>query len=130
METYLNIFADKSILLVEDDEVSQLLVEETLRKTGINLLKCSSSHEMDKILEQNPIIDLVLLDILLPDENGYCIAQRLRKKFPQLPIIAQTAYAMANDEQKCLDAGCSEYLTKPLKPEVLIDTLRKYLINN
>lgn len=127
MEQYKNIWTNKTVMLIEDDEVSQMLIKETLQNTGIQLLTCSSSQEVYQTIKDNPNIDLVLLDILLPDENGYILASYLRKLHPALPILAQTAYAMAHDREKCLEAGCNDYITKPIKPDILLRTISKYL---
>ena len=72
-------------------------------------------------------VHIVLLDIQLPEIDGYEVAKKIRKINPNVPIIAQTAHSMAEDKKKCFDVGCNEYLSKPISYEIFIDTLGKYL---
>jgi CheY-like chemotaxis protein len=75
---------------------------------------------------QNPGIDLIFMDIKLPDMDGYEVTREIRKFDPDIPIISLTAYAFEADREKALAAGCTEYLSKPVKKEGLMMCLRKY----
>ncbi|MFN2151163.1 MAG: response regulator [Anaerolineales bacterium] len=106
-----------NILYIEDNPDNMMLVQRALEARGYTLLKAFNG--LDGIdTAENKDIDLILLDINLPDIDGYEVAQRLRKsnnsKLAYLPIIAITANALKGDAQKALDAGCDVYMSKPI----------------
>jgi CheY-like chemotaxis protein len=72
-------------------------------------------------------IDLILMDLQMPDMNGYEATKILKKKFPKLPIVAQTAFAMSDDREKAIDAGCDDYLAKPIKSKDLLSVVGKFI---
>ena len=74
-------------------------------------------------------VDLVLMDISLPDIDGYEATRQIGKHKPKLKIIAQTAYASLDERQKAIDAGCIDYISKPLKRELLLSMINKHLLN-
>ena len=118
---------DKTILVVEDDENSFEFLKVILEKSGANTLWSKNGEEAIEQCKQNPKIDLVLMDINMPIMNGYEATREIKKLRPNLPIIAQTAYAMAGDQEKSLEAGCDDYITKPIKQEVLITKIEELL---
>jgi PAS domain S-box-containing protein len=119
----------KKLLIIEDDVISKEFLLELLSETGIKIETASNAHEaMEKI--ENEIFNLILLDIRLPDLNGYELAKLIRAKQPSVPIIAQTAFAMEDDKLKCLRAGCNDYITKPIDPDLIFETIEKYLSVN
>ena len=75
----------------------------------------------------NEDIDLILMDIKMPEMDGLTAARKIREKSISVPIIAQTAYAMSEDKNKCLNAGCNDYLTKPINHKLLLTTIDKFL---
>lgn len=77
--------------------------------------------------KKNPDIDLVLMDIKMPVMNGLEATEKIKKIRPELPVIAQTAFASPVDNQKALDAGCDDYITKPLHRQLLLELVNKYL---
>jgi len=79
------------------------------------------------LLEANPQIDLILLDLRLPMMDGYTFLKEVRKTNPKLPVIAETAFAMANDRELILASGCNDYLAKPIDPFCMFKCLEKYL---
>ncbi len=118
---------DKIILVAEDVETNFLLLEIGLEKTGVTLLWAKNGQEaVDFCLQRNDI-DLVLMDLRMPKKNGFLATKEIRVHHPDLPIIAQTSYAMSDDKQKCIDAGCNDYIAKPFKMQNLYDILDKYL---
>ncbi len=119
---------ENKVLLVAEDEQSNFeLVKASLSRTKVKLIRAVNGKEAVTICRKNDKIDLILMDIRMPIMNGY-EATRLIKEFrPELPIISLTAYAMADDKKKSLDAGCDDYLSKPIKHQDFFDKLKEYL---
>ena len=107
----------QNILYIEDNPDNMMLVQRALEARGYTLLKAVNGLEGVATAEEKDV-DLILLDINLPDIDGYEVAQRLRKsnnpKLAYIPIIAITANALKGDAQKALDAGCDVYMSKPI----------------
>lgn len=120
-------WSDKTLLVVEDDRVNHIFLQELLRPTGATVLMCQRGGEVMNRLNNNPQVELILLDLKLPDIDGLEIVREIRKKDIRLPIIAQTAYAMQEDRQKCLHSGCNGYIDKPINPKELIETINQHL---
>ncbi len=115
------------ILIVEDDEYSFEFLKIVLEKPGTSIFRATDGEEAIKFCEENPDTDLVLMDINLPTMNGFEATKRIKKFRPQLPIIAQTAYAISGDREKALAAGCEDYISKPIKKDELIEKINKLL---
>lgn len=117
---------NKTLLVVEDDTYNTAYLKEILSKTKLNVMYVQNGKEAIEVArEQN--IDLILMDISLPDISGYdAIAQILKFK-PTIKIVAQTAYSMPADKQKAINAGCIDYISKPLKANFLLDMVSKHL---
>ena len=109
-----NKFSDMIVLVVEDDEVNYLFLETILSKSNIRTLRAINGIEAVDMCTNNPDIRLVLMDIKLPFMNGYEATKRIKKIKPDLPVIAQTAYAMHEDRNKAFEAGCDGYISKPI----------------
>ena len=116
------------VLIVEDQPDNRTLVSKVLRRAGFDTIETDRAEGLPALMrEQKP--DLVLMDIELPGKNGYEAVQELRAS-PEssgVPVIALTAYAMREDQMRCLRAGCSDYLSKPLDIALLVETVRKHL---
>lgn len=121
---------DLSILIVEDNLVSYKLLEISLTKTGCSILHAENGVQAIEMVKKKPEIDVVLMDIQLPVMNGYDATREIKKFKPELPVIAQTANAMDSDRIKCLDAGCSDYVTKPIVLNDLMPIIEMYVKNN
>ncbi len=117
----------KAILIVEDDKPNARYLKELLDGHGIKLFNTYSGNEALEIVADNPEINLVLMDIRLPDNNGLNITRLLKAKKPGLIIIAQTAYASVNDIKECMDAGCNDYISKPIDSQKLFKIMNNYL---
>ncbi len=115
----------KVILIVEDDDASFLYLESILRRTNSIILHAFDGTEALKLC-QSPEISLVLMDLKMPVMDGFEATRRIKAIKPSLLVIAITAYAMNGDEQRALNAGCDDYLTKPLKKELLLNKLEFY----
>jgi len=116
-----------TILVVEDDTVSFKLIEASLKTTQLTLLHANNGAQAIEYFNSNHDIKLVLLDIQLPGVNGYDVVSHIKKVKPSLPVIAQTAFSMSNDKEKCLNAGCDEYISKPISIHKLRELVQKYL---
>jgi PAS domain S-box-containing protein len=114
------------VLVAEDNPANQILIQAILEKMGIQAsMACDGALAVKMASEET--FDLILMDIQMPHLNGYQATQVLKKKGLQTPIIALTAHAMEGDRQKCLDAGCDDYLSKPVNKGKLSELLGKYL---
>ncbi len=118
---------DKTILIAEDEESNYKFLEMFLTNKGINLLHAENGYEAIEICRGNEHIDLILMDIKMPGMNGLEATSRIKKLRPEIPIIIQTAYAMQNDEKESMEAGCDDYIAKPIKKERLISLLEKWI---
>jgi CheY-like chemotaxis protein len=119
----------KTILVVDDDIRNIFALSSVLERRGINVLTASTGREAIAILESTRSVAMVLMDIMMPEMDGYETMAVIRKDpaLARLPIIALTAKAMKGDREKCLNAGASDYLAKPVNTEQLISTLRMWL---
>ncbi len=116
----------KNILIV-DDEVSNTMYLEVLLKKKYNIIKASNGSEAIEMCKDHPEINLVLMDIKMPVTDGYEATKQIKIFRPALPIIAQTAYALAGDENKALAAGCDAYIAKPIKKDLLLEKIHSVL---
>ncbi len=119
-------FKNKTVLIVEDDSYNSMLLQEILSKQNLELVLAEDGGTAIKLSgEKEP--DLVLMDIGLPDMTGYEAIRRILDINPMAKIIAQTAYAQESDKEKALEAGCIDYISKPIKPSQLIQLISRYL---
>ena len=119
--------AGLTILVVEDETNSAIYLKEILSNIKIKQLLAKDGKLAIEMVKKNPDIDLILMDIKLPVMDGYTATKEIKKINPKIPIIAQTAYAMSGDKEKSLNAGCDDYIAKPISEENLIILLEKYL---
>jgi PAS domain S-box-containing protein len=118
----------KTILIVEDDLFNAEYINEILSDRSLYILQAENGKKAIEISISQPL-DLVLMDIRLPDMNGYEAVRQIRQYKPQLKIIAQTAYAAQDEKQKAIDIGCIDYISKPIKQEMLLTMICKHLSN-
>ena len=123
------IFHSKKILLVDDDMRNVFALSKILQERGMEVIKAENGIKALNMLENHADIDLVLMDIMMPEMDGYEAMKRIRSqiKFKKLPVIALTAKAMKDDKQKCIDAGANDYITKPIDVERLLSLMRVWL---
>jgi CheY-like chemotaxis protein len=114
------------ILIAEDEEFNYLYLAESLNEFNVELIRAKDGHSAVEMCKSNPHIDEVLMDIRMPVMDGYTATKEIKKFRPDLPIIAQTAYAMESDKKKAIDEGCDDYISKPIKRQDLIDIIGKY----
>jgi CheY-like chemotaxis protein len=118
---------DLRILIVEDDQVSEMLLSLVARQISKHILKVGSGLEAIEACRSYPDIDLILMDIKMPEMDGYEATRRIRIFNKDVIIIAQTAYVLPGDRQNAIDAGCNDYISKPVNPGLLHTLINKYL---
>jgi CheY-like chemotaxis protein len=119
----------QKVLLVDDDARNIFALSSVLERRGMEVLTATTGGEAIETLESTPGVSIVLMDIMMPQMDGYQTMEAIRKNadFRRLPIIALTAKAMKGDREKCLEAGASDYLAKPVNTEQLLSALRIWL---
>ena len=119
----------KSVLVVDDDVRNIFALSSVLERRGMKVLTANTGREAITLLESTPDLAMVLMDIMMPEMDGYRTMQTIRQNpaFRRLPIVALTAKAMKGDREKCLEAGASDYLAKPVNTEQLLSALRLWL---
>jgi CheY-like chemotaxis protein len=124
-----DVLSGKNILIVDDDVRNLFALTTAFERHNIKAITAESGHEAINILADNNQIDMVLMDIMMPEMDGYETTQKIRRehKNSNLPIIAVTAKAMKGDREKCIEAGASDYITKPLKIDQLMSLMRVWL---
>ncbi len=120
-------WSDKKILLVEDEDANHIFIEAALRRTNVQLLWAKDGREAVDMARKNPDLNMILMDIRLPELDGYEATRQIKAFNPKLPIVAQTAYVMSNEKGKVLQAGCDDLITKPIRLKVLLSVCSKYL---
>jgi PAS domain S-box-containing protein len=120
-------WSDKLVLVAEDVDSNYFLIQTILNKTGVKLLRAKNGQEAHEMCRNNYDIDLVLMDIQMPVMSGYDATREIKKIRPSLPVIAQTAYAMSGEKEKTMEAGCDDYIPKPLKKRELIMKIHRFL---
>ncbi len=119
----------KKVLIVDDDVRNLFALTTALERFKINVLNAESGMEAISLLEKNKDIDIVLMDIMMPEMDGYETMKRIRKDKANddITIIAVTAKAMKGDRQKCIESGASDYITKPVNVEQLLTLIRVWV---
>ncbi len=117
------------ILIVEDDEPSEKLITIGVGKFSSEIIIAKTGTEAVENCRRNPDIDLVLMDIQMPEMDGYEATRQIRHFNKKVIIIAQTAYALGGDREKALEAGCTDYISKPIKRADLMELINKYFKN-
>ncbi len=120
---------DRKVLVVDDDVRNIFALNSLLERHGMNVISATNGQDAIKLLEENPDVSLILTDVMMPEMDGYETMRRIRDipAFRTLPIIALTAKAMRGDREKCLQAGASDYVAKPVNTEQLLSLVRMWL---
>lgn len=119
-----------SILIVEDDLTSEMLISIIVNKMSSKLLHAHSGNDAVKACLDNPDIDLILMDIRMPDMDGHEATRQIRQFNSKVIIIAQTAYGMLGDWEKSIEAGCNDWISKPVNKDMLLSLIYKYFAND
>jgi signal transduction histidine kinase len=119
-------WSKKKILIAEDEPANIIYLEEVLRPTGAEILKAHNGKQAVDIFTGTPNIDIVIMDIKMPEMDGYEASEKIKQINKLVPIVSQTAYAMPDEKEKANLAGIDDYLTKPIKPSTLLAVINKY----
>ena len=117
---------NKVVVIAEDEQINYLFLKAVLKPTKAKIIWTKTGQETIDICRSENI-DIVLMDIKMPDLNGLEATIEIKKDYPNLPIIAQTAYAMEEDEEASVEAGCDDYIAKPIRPENLLNKMSKFI---
>ena len=129
-ELDVEILTNKTLLIAEDENSNFFLLEEMFLDSGINIIRAVNGIEAVELCKSNPHIDLVLMDLKMPEMDGCEATRQIRKFKPDLPIIAQTAYSTNADRSKALACGCSDFIVKPLNKELLLSKINDFINRN
>lgn len=123
------VLKDKKVLVVDDDIRNIYSLTNALEEEGVRCVIAENGKACLEMLKEQPDIDIVLMDVMMPEMDGYEATQEIRKikRFARLPVIALTAKAMKGDREKCLDAGMSDYVAKPVNVDQLLSLMRVWL---
>jgi len=121
------VWIDKIILVVEDIDLNFLYISELLKPTGTMIIHAMNGKEAVERCQSEENIDIVLMDIYMPIMNGYEATRQIKQIRPELPVIAQTAYAMAEDRKRAIEAGCDDFIAKPIGKEDLLSKIASFI---
>ena len=119
----------RTVLLVDDDARNIFALSSVLERRGMKVLSATTGKEAIALIESTPELAMVLMDIMMPEMDGYQTIATVRENpaYRRLPIVALTAKAMVGDREKCLEAGATDYLAKPVNIDQLLSALRTWL---
>jgi len=118
---------DKTILIVEDDQINYQLLEVVLKRTGVNLLHAVTGMDAVRLCEEEQHIDLILMDVQLPEMNGFEAIKLIKQGHPDIPIIVQTANSMNEEKNRADEAGCQGFMTKPISLNKFMSEVDKFM---
>ncbi|HEY5591690.1 MAG TPA: response regulator [Paludibacter sp.] len=118
------------ILIAEDDEISEMLLSNAVQRFGKEIIKVKTGIDAVEVCCNNADIDVILMDIKMPEMDGYEAIRQIRLFDPNVIIIVQTAFGLTGDREKAFSTGCDEYITKPISQSLLISILEKHFKNN
>lgn len=118
---------NKSILIADDELHNYIILEKALEKTKIKVFHAKNGEEAVQLFKENPDINVILMDIRMPEMGGLEATKHIRSLNRNVPIIAFTAYALSDDEAIALEFGCDDYISKPVRPEYLLKKINEHL---
>jgi CheY-like chemotaxis protein len=117
----------KNILVVEDDESSAYLLDVILKETGASIALANNGKKAVEFIRKHPDTDLILMDIHLPEKDGFSATREIKSFARNVVVIAQTSYSLTKDQHEAKQAGCDAYFIKPLNMNLLLDKMNSYL---
>lgn len=125
--TNASVSTTKTILIAEDHEYNFIFLQELLKHMDVNLLHARNGKEAINVINTDTTIDLILMDIKMPEVDGHTAALEIKKKYPKLPIIAQSAFALEHEKRRFGGKAFDDYITKPIDRTMLLDAIKKYI---
>lgn len=119
----------KQVLIIDDDARNIFALTATLKSKGFKCYSAQSAQQGIAFLHSDEKIDAVLIDMMMPDMDGYEAIPKIKSKHPDIPVISVTAQAMVGDKEKCLAAGADDYVSKPIDVDKLLSVLKKFINN-
>jgi len=119
----------KTVLIAEDEDYNYILLEKLFEDFEINIIRATNGIEALALCQEKSDVDLILMDLKMPEMDGFEATKRIKAFRPDIAIIAQTAFATEEDKDKALACGCSDYISKPFKKEILLSKVHKQLLN-
>jgi hypothetical protein len=120
-------FTGKTVLIVEDNETSSFYFEAALKKLNATTIWAKNGKEAVELFRENEQINLVLMDLNMPEMDGFEATKMIKKIRPQVPVIVQSAYILSGEENRSFEAGGDEFLAKPIRLNMLVDTITRFL---
>lgn len=117
----------KTILIAEDVDLNYYFVERILKKTNAKVIWAQNGEDAVKFCHKYEEIAFIIMDIQMPILNGWEATRQIKKFRPKVPIVALTAYALSDEKEKSYEAGCNGFLTKPVRPKILLSVIQDYL---
>jgi CheY-like chemotaxis protein len=123
------VLSGRKVLVVDDDARNIFALTSVLENHEMDVISATNGRQAIELIQRTPDISMVLMDIMMPDMDGYETMREIRREaqFRTLPILALTAKAMKGDREKCLDAGASDYIAKPVNTDQLLSLMRVWL---
>jgi hypothetical protein len=122
----MNHFRKLKVLIAEDDEISEKLLDLNVQSFSKEIFNARTGVEAVDMCKRNGDIDLVFMDIMMPQMNGYEATRQIRQFNHDVVIIAQTAFGLTGDREKAIEAGCNDYIAKPINREALLALTQKH----
>jgi CheY-like chemotaxis protein len=124
-----DVLRGRKVLVVDDDARNIFALTSLLENHEMNVISATNGRQAIELVHRTPELSMVLMDIMMPDMDGYTTMREIRRapQFRTLPILALTAKAMKGDREKCLDAGASDYIAKPVNTDQLVSLMRVWL---
>lgn len=122
---------EKTILVAEDNDLNYELLKFYLSEPGYPVVRAINGLEALNFCENNPDnIAIIFMDLMMPKMDGIEATCRIKKKYPQIPVIMQTAFSEKENMRKCFEAGCDEFITKPISKKLVRDILERFLLTD
>ena len=117
----------KTVLVTEDEEINFLFINSILSSANATVIHAWNGRQAVDYIKENNTVDLVLMDIKMPIMDGFTATKIIKTLQHSLPIIAQTAYTLSDDREKCMEIGCVAYITKPIRKNELLSAIAEYM---
>lgn len=120
-------WSNKSILIADDELHNFIILEKAMKKTGIKIFHAENGEQAVQLFKKHPDINVILMDIRMPEMGGLEATKYIRSVNRNIPIIAFTAFALSDDEAIALEFGCDDYISKPVRPDYLLKKINEHL---